>query len=159
MRHSRGFMMLLRLWLAAMFFMAACPGDDPLEVQRDVRGLRTVLVEDRVPQALEDVDRVADDAPIRAANHLRSGVLPAARSIVERLRAVRPRTNRGRALQAEAVEAYTERTRSLESYLEALEKVPVDDDKLAASLRSQRQASKRILALDDALLSESTAKR
>lgn len=144
--------------LAASALLAACGDDDegeapiPQDLVEDARRLQDVIASDPAITALEEAeDAVADDRPVRAADLLLAGGIPAAGRQVERVRAVTLGTDEGRALQRRAVAAYEARVEALGQYRLALERGVVEDMTLVEALRAQREADEAILAVDEAL--------
>lgn len=132
------------------------PSGPPPALGDDARALELLLADDLVLLAVGEADdAVAEDLPVRAAERLRSGAIPAARRQVERARTLTLVTAEGRELRAEVVAALEGRQAALEGYADALERGLLEDLELARSLRTQREAEATI----DALLARLQASR
>jgi hypothetical protein len=136
-------------WSAACTALAAALigcGDDaapgpPPELRDDARLLAEVLADDDTPQALVEVDdAILDRLPVRAAELLESGAIPAARRVAERVEAAEVRTVEGRQVRSRVLSASRARVEALEAYRDALRRGDVEDLRLAATLRAQREA-------------------
>jgi hypothetical protein len=121
------------------------------DVLADVRALQDALADDTATRALEDVDDVAETLPVRAADMLTSGVIPAARRQADAVEAVSVTTERGRTLKAQALGACRARVTALEEYVPLLERGRVEDYDLVANLRAQREAETALVEVLDAL--------
>lgn len=146
----------MRSWIACALLLA-CGDDDAgpeppsADVVADARALQDALADDTATRALEDVDDVADTLPVRAADMLTNGVIPAARRQVEAVEAVSVGTERGRTLKAQALGACRARVTALEEYVPLLERGRVEDYDLVANLRAQRAAETALVEVLDAL--------
>ncbi|MCA9617274.1 MAG: hypothetical protein H6721_22095 [Sandaracinus sp.] len=117
------------------------PSGPPPELRDDARALEELLADDLVLLAVAEADEaVADDLPVRGAERLRAGAIPAARRQVEQARAVSAATAEGVALRDEVVAALDARRAALERYADVLERGLVEDLELAVALRAQREA-------------------
>lgn len=135
----------------ALVGVVACGStpEGPTDALRDdARAISALLADDVVLLALQDADEaVADDLPVRGAERLRSGALPAARRQVARARELETRSPDGAALRDEAVRALEARRAALEGYADVLERGLLEDLELAVSLRTQREAEAAVDAL------------
>lgn len=142
-----------RVAIALSFALGvACGGDDEATSERSARAeveqLERAVHDDLELLAMEEVeDAVAEDLPVRAAELLRAGALPAARRHVERVRDLSLSTARARALQLDSVGALEARADALEQYAAALERGLIEDLQLVQALGAQRAAEERIAAL------------
>jgi len=126
------------------------------ELVLDVRDLQVAVTDERALGSLEEVDEaVADDLPVRAAELLEAGAIPAAERHVGQLRDLPMRTASGRGLRAQAVEVLQARADALEQYRAALERGLVEDVTLLEALGAQRRAEEEV----DAFLGELEAIR
>ena len=146
-----GRMQLAVTSLVLAFVGVACGStpEGPTDALRDdARAISALLADDVVLLALRDADEaVADDLPVRGAERLRSGALPAARRQVARARELETHSPDGAALRDEAVRALEARRAALEGYADVLERGLLEDLDLAVSLRTQREAEAAVDAL------------
>lgn len=137
--------------MLGLAFALACGSapEGPSDALRDdARAIAALLADDLVLLAVQEADdAVADDLPVRGAERLRSGALPAARRQVERARELTTRSPEGATLKDEAVRALEARQRALEGYADVLERGLLEDLALATSLREQREAEAAVDAL------------
>ncbi len=118
----------------------------------DVARIAAELSDHLELDAMEEVEEaVAEDLPVRAAQLLRAGALPAARRHARTMEAVRVTTPRGEALREEAVAALDARATALEHYGAALERGLIEDLQLLDAIAEQRAAEAAVGALMDRL--------
>ena len=141
----------MRATLALVLTACACGNDAPevaepeADLRAEVRLLQRAMTRDLVLLSLEEVEEaMAEDLPVRAAELLESGAIPASRRQAERVAGLATHHPRAQALRDEAVELLGERTRALEAYQRALERGLVEDVTLLDALSSQREAEEAI---------------
>ncbi len=121
------------------------------DLQTEVRTLHREVTNDLVLISLEEVEEaMAEDLPVRAAELLQSGTIPAARRQARRVEELELGHPRAQALRERAVERLGARTEALQAYQQALERGLVEDVTLLDALQKQREAEEAI----DALLGE-----
>jgi len=140
------------LTLALLHAALGCGNDTPegpsSELVGDARALLEMVMGDPATAALADVDRTVEDGrPVRAAELLRAGGIPAARAQVERCGDAAATSPEGRTLRRRAMRAYEARVAALELYAAALERGPVEDTQLVDALAAQRRADEDLLAV------------
>lgn len=146
----------MRALCIACLVCSACSGDSseeapPASLQSEVRELHREVTNDLVLIALDEVeDAMSEDLPVRAAELLESGAIPASRRQAERVADLRLTQPRALELRDRAVERLRARTEALNDYRDALERGLVEDVTLLDALQKQREAEEAI----DELLGE-----
>lgn len=111
----------------------------------DATDLQRAVTNDRELAALVEVeDAVADDLPVRAAELLRIGAIPAARRHVTEVAELTMRTAEGRRHHRRAMSLLDKRVDSLQLYHDALERGLIEDVQLLEAIRAQREAEEAI---------------
>lgn len=141
--------------LAILVAAAGCdretegPSED---LQADARRLANRMGEDLELESLEEVEALVDeDLPVRAAQLLEGGTLPAARRHVRHVSEETMSSATGRQLREEAVGVLQARVDALVTYQEALERGLMEDLVLLDSLRQQREAEVAVTAFIERL--------
>lgn len=136
------------LLLIAFASLAGCGEREPTVVspQRDIERLADLMSDDLELQSLTEVRGfVSDDLPVRAAELLEAGTLPAARAHQQAVAEASMITPTGRGLRDEAAVLLQARVDSLDSYRAALERGLIEDLVLLESIQQQRAAEDALL--------------
>lgn len=144
------------MWLALAVGLSGCGEDEPdgpePTVVREAEALRHVLTEDPAILPLEEAENVvADGLPVRAAEMLQRGAIPAARRAIAELEGEEFQTPEVQAIQEAALEAYRARLAAVERYAEVLEGGGLEDLDLVLALRAQREAEVALTGVLDRL--------
>lgn len=115
------------------------------DLQTQVRTLHREVTNDLVLIALEEVEEaMAEDLPVRAAELLETGAIPAARRQAERVGALDLSHPRAIELRDRAAARLSARTDALDAYRRALQRGLVEDVTLLDALQKQREAEEAI---------------
>ncbi|MGE0791554.1 MAG: hypothetical protein AB7S26_38115 [Sandaracinaceae bacterium] len=130
------------LTVALAFVLVGCGEDGPPpDLRADVMQLFTLFDADPAPAVLEEVDRIADDRPVHAAEILEERGIPAAEEQLDTLEHAELTTSRGRTYGRRATRAYRDRVRALERYQAALALgASADPTPLLDAIRARREA-------------------
>ncbi len=121
------------------------PPEPPASLATDVRTLQRAITSGRELSALEDVENaIDDDLPVRAAELLEAGAIPAARRHAAELDTLSMASEEATALRDEGKRLVEGRVAALEAYRDVLQRGLVEDIELLAALRGQREAEDAI---------------
>lgn len=129
--------------------VVGCEGKGPSPALRDeVTQLRAILRDDPASAPIEEVEKIARERPVHAAEALEREALPLARRQLERVRELRAETDEGKAYVERIAAAYAERVSGLERWRLYLADGAIDDFALLESTRMLREATVALVTID-----------
>ncbi|MCS6798118.1 MAG: hypothetical protein NZ898_06265 [Myxococcota bacterium] len=141
-----------RLAMLTALALLACARDgadepDPRLVE-DARAMQALLAHDELAGPMTEVDRaIAERRPFLAAQRLRAAAIPAARRMLERIEAWRPRSAEGRELHTRWRRAVAMRRDALERLAVALEGGEIESLPVVEAVAQERRALEEIVEL------------
>lgn len=134
--------------LAVALSIGCGPSGPGPELRAEVATLREIIQDDPAAAPIAEVERVAVERPVHAAQMLERDAIPAARRQVALVREASVTTEPGRGYARRVAEAYAERLRGLEQWHGYLEDAATDDAALLESITTRRHASVALVTVE-----------